>query len=106
MLKEVMSSPQTQPNRRYTWADYRTWDDDKRWEIIGGEVFLMASPTSRHQHVTGELFRQMANHFKDKPCKVFISPMDVVLSEADVVQPDLLVVCTPTQIKRTHIEGS
>jgi Uma2 family endonuclease len=32
--------------------------------------------------------------------------MDVKLSEEDVVQPDLLVVCKPEQIKRTHIEGS
>lgn len=101
-----MSSPETQPRRRYTWSDYQTWDDDKRWEIIGGEAFLMASPTSRHQHVTGELFRQMANHLNGKPCKVFISPLDVVLSEEDVLQPDVLVVCNSSQIKRTHIEGA
>lgn len=31
--------------------------------------------------------------------------MDVRLSDEDVVQPDLLVVCNPLQIQRTHIEG-
>jgi Uma2 family endonuclease len=31
--------------------------------------------------------------------------MDVKLSDEDVVQPDLLVVCDPKQITRTHIEG-
>jgi Uma2 family endonuclease len=100
-----MSNPETQPRRRYKWADYQTWHDDKRWEIIGGEAFLMASPTSRHQIISMELSRQMANHFKGRNCRPFAAPMDVVLTDDDVVQPDLFVVCNPTQIKRTPVEG-
>lgn len=100
-----MSEAASPSPRRYTWSDYRTWPDDKRWEIIGGESFLMASPTFRHQRISRELQRQLANHFVGKRCELFTAPMDVVLSEEDVVQPDHLVICNPAQIQRTHIEG-
>lgn len=99
-----MSEPAANQRRRYTWTDYQTWPDHERWEIIGGDAYLMASPTSRHQRMVGELHAQMHRHFKGKSCQVFVSPMDVVLDEQDVVQPDLLVVCDPKQITRTHIE--
>jgi Uma2 family endonuclease len=102
-----MSEAAAKLRTRYTWSDYRTWNDDQRWEIVGGDAYLMApAPLSRHQMVSMELSRHLANHFKGKPCRVMAAPTDVVLSEEDVVQPDLLVVCDPNQIKRTHIEGA
>lgn len=101
-----MSSPALQPDARYTWADYRTWPDDERWEIIGGHAYAMAaSPTSRHQRIVTELAILMGPFFRGDPCRLFLSPMDVKLSDEDIVQPDLLVVCDPKQIARTHIEG-
>ena len=102
-----MSEAAVKLQTRYTWSDYRTWNDDQRWEIIGGDAYLMSpSPTYRHQRLSGKLYRQMANHFTGRRCEVLAAPMDVVLSEEDVVQPDLLVVCDTNQIKRTHIEGA
>ncbi|MBM3861764.1 MAG: Uma2 family endonuclease [Verrucomicrobia bacterium] len=93
--------------RRHTWADYQTWNDDQRWEIIGGEAHLMSpAPTWRHQGIIGELHAQMQPYFKGKKCKLGLSPLDVVLSDDDVVQPDLLVVCEPNKVKRTHVEGA
>ena len=93
--------------RLYDWDDYRSWPDEKRWEIIGGEVFDMTpAPTPRHQTVTGEIFAHLHAHFAGKPCRPFMAPVDVRLSEKDVVQPDLVVVCDREQIKRTHIEGA
>lgn len=91
----------------YTWDDYQRWEDGKRWEVIGGEAFAMTpAPSTRHQGITGELHRQLANHFKGKPCRAFVSPIDVKLSEEDMVQPDVIVVCDRSQITRTHIEGA
>jgi Uma2 family endonuclease len=101
-------SPQREKGgRRYTWSDYRTWPDDERWEIIDGEAFGMTSaPSTRHQIVVANLLAQLAEFFKGTPCTVMPAPTDVKLSDEDVVQPDLLVVCDSTQIKRTHIEGA
>ncbi len=102
-----MSETARQSAPQHTWTDYRTWDDNQRWEIIGGDAYLMSpSPTSRHQMIVGALFASLHTYFRGKACQLFVSPMDVVLSEKDVVQPDLLVVCRPDQIQRTHIAGA
>ena len=100
--------------QRYSYADYLTWDDDRRYEIIDGEVFDMTSPSLLHQSISGELSRQMANYFEDKPCKVFAAPLDVLLaknaSRSDevftVVQPDIMVVCDPKKIEERGIVGA
>lgn len=91
----------------YTWDDYQTWGDDKRWEIIDGEAYAMApAPGMTHQSTVGELFLEMKRNFRGKVCQVYVSPVDVELSEVDVVQPDIVVVCDPSQIKTTHIQGA
>lgn len=93
--------------KRYTWDDYRAWPDDKRWEVIGGEAYAMSpSPTVRHQIVQAKLVRRLDEFLDGKRCVAIPAPMDVKLSDMDIVQPDVLVVCKPGQIKRTHIEGA
>ena len=93
--------------KRYTWDDYRTWPDDERWEIIDGEAYAMSpSPAARHQMVQTRLVSALDIFFRGKPCRAISAPMDVKLSDVDIVQPDVLVVCQPEQIKATHIEGA
>ena len=93
--------------KRYTWYDYRTWPDDERWEVIGGEAYAMSpSPTARHQMVQARLVSALDRFFRGRPCRAIPSPMDVKLSDMDIVQPDVLVVCRSSQIKATHIEGA
>ena len=90
----------------YTWDDYRQWDDGQRWEIVGGEVYAMSpAPTLRHQRIQAELTSAFNAFLRGKPCQIFPAPTDVKLSDEDVVQPDLLVVCDETQLKETHVEG-
>jgi Uma2 family endonuclease len=101
-----MNEPSIKKNARYDWDDFRTWPEESRWELIGGEVFDMnASPLTRHQIISGNLFGDLFPVFKKGPCTLFAAPMDVKLSNEDIVQPDLLVVCNPDQMKDTHIEG-
>ncbi len=90
----------------YTWGDYQSWPDDAAWELIGGKAFAMSpSPTPRHQWVLVQLAARLTEFFEGTDCQPFPAPLDVKLSDADVVQPDLMVVCDPTQIRPTHIEG-
>lgn len=101
-----MSEAARQSVPRLTWDDYKTWPDDERWEIVEGIAYGMSpGPAARHQRIVASLYLQMASHFKSRKCEVFLSPMDVKLSPFDVVQPDLLVVCDPSQVKPSHIEG-
>lgn len=92
---------------QFTWDDYRSWPDDERWELIdGAPVAMSPSPGFRHQDVCIAIGAELRSFLKGKRCRVLVSPMDVKLSEIDVVQPDVLVVCDPRKIKDTHIEGA
>ncbi|WP_372806914.1 Uma2 family endonuclease [Pontiella sp.] len=94
-------------SKHQTWDDYRRLPDGPRVELIGGEVFDMSpAPSARHQGIVFELSLQLGNFFKGKPCKPFVAPTDLKLSDEDVVQPDLMVVCDRDQIKETHVEGA
>jgi Uma2 family endonuclease len=95
----------------YTYADYATWTDDVRCELIAGVPYLMApAPTPMHQDIAGELAAIFRNFLRGKPCKAFSAPIDVRLNaETDddtVVQPDLIVVCDKKKIGDKSIDGA
>ena len=92
---------------RFSWDDYRAWDDGERWELIGGQPFCMSpAPSSRHQMIVTRLCVELCQHFEGRSCVPVVSPIDVKLSAEDVVQPDLVVICQRSQITETHIEGA
>ncbi len=96
-----------QKTERYTLQDYLSWDDDNRWEIIGGYVYAMTpAPGLDHQNIVQNLFRALDGNLNDAPCKVWIAPTDVVLSDSDIVQPDVFVVCDPKKMRGQRIEGA
>jgi Uma2 family endonuclease len=88
----------------YTYADYLSWDDSERYEIIDGIVYAMASPAIRHQEISGELYGEIWGFLKGKPYRVFAAPFDVRLfpeagkSDTTVIQPDILVVCDSSKL--------
>ena len=96
-------------DKKYSYADYLTWSDDERWELIDGVPYNMSpAPILDHQRISGELFRQIANYLIDKTCEVFAAPVDVRFSKSkmkndkeifDVVQPDIIVVCDKDKIE-------
>jgi Uma2 family endonuclease len=90
----------------YTWADVQSWPEDERWEIIGGVAYAMTAPTTWHQWLIGRLSDHIGRHLEGRECVRYMSPIGVKLSESDVVEPDVVVVCDRSQIKATHIEGA
>ncbi len=47
-------------DERYTYADYRSWPNDERWELIEGIPYkLSTAPSTRHQEASWELSRQI-----------------------------------------------
>ena len=91
---------------RYTYDDYLTWPDEPRQEIINGVSYALASPTVRHQELSVRLTVALDRFFRGKPCRLFAAPLDVVLSEDTVVQPDLLVVCDAKKITDACVRGT
>jgi Uma2 family endonuclease len=98
-------------DRRYTYADYLSWEGPERYQLIYGEAFMMASPSVEHQAILVELSRQFSNWLRGKPCRVFVAPLDVRLfpeednSDKTVVQPDLLVVCGRDKLAKGSVNG-
>jgi Uma2 family endonuclease len=96
---------------KYTYADYAKWETDERYELIDGVPYMMAGPSSAHQDIAGEVFYQLKNRLKDKQCRPYIAPYDVCLFGKDgddetVVQPDVLVVCDKSKIKKNYLNGA
>lgn len=112
----MATSPRLNRKERFSYADYLTWPDDERWEIIDGVAYAMSpAPSKSHQLISGNLFRQIAVHLHGKPCKTFYSPFDVRLTENlnqrdnyidTVVQPDIIVVCDPDKLEERGCKGA
>ncbi len=104
------------PKARYTYADYLTWPDTPRYELIDGKAYAMAAaPSVRHQDIAGRLYAQILSKLYGTPCRPFVAPLDVRLpkhpNDRDydtdrVVQPDILVVCDPNKIDERGVVGA
>ncbi len=77
---------------RLTYDDFCLLPDDgKRREIIEGELYVTPSPQTPHQRTVGRLFMRLGLFVEShKLGEVFVAPFDVVFSEFDVVEPDIL----------------
>ncbi len=81
------------PAAKLTYEDYRKTPEDERYELLDGELVMAATPNIAHQRVRGRLGRRLAGFVEEKDLgEIFRAPTDVVLSDTDVVQPDLLFV--------------
>jgi Uma2 family endonuclease len=108
--------PARKTDRRYTYADYRAWPDDERWELIDGVAWNMSpAPSMSHQAILGELYLQVAPSMKGTACRVFLAPFDVLLPESrsqgedevtNVVQPDLTGICNSSRITERGCFGA
>lgn len=106
------------PHLKLTYDDYVLFPDDgRRRELIDGKIYVSPppnklyvtpSPNTRHQDVVGLVFRRLGNHLEAHGGgRVFIAPFDVILSEIDVVQPDVVFVSDANTrvITKTNIRG-
>lgn len=105
----------TKRDARYTYADYLTWSDDQRWELIDGVAYNMSpAPSRRHQDISREFLVQFSIHLRGKECKVYDAPFDVRLptpaeageTTSTVVQPDIVVVCDPAKLDDRGCKGA
>jgi Uma2 family endonuclease len=101
MEKESMALPQ-RDTLHHTYAEYLTWPDGERDELVNGIAYIREppAPSRYHQELVGELYHQIRLALKGKSWRAYVAPFDVRLpraQEADdqidtVVQPDVLIV--------------
>lgn len=107
-------------NKKYTYKDYLTWDDDKRWEIIEGKLYplefgddprnMSPAPRRQHQKISGNLSRIIGNYLLGKTCEVYEAPFDVRFVEEDftetVLQPDISIFCDLNKLDDRGAKGA
>lgn len=100
----------------HTYADYLTWSDDERDELIDGIAYVREppAPSRFHQELVAELHFQIRLALEGKSCRVYFAPFDVRLpksGEADdridtVVQPDALIVRDLKKLDERGMRGA
>lgn len=94
--------------RKLDYDDYAGIPSDRnRYEIMDGDLFVAPAPSPVHQRVSRRLRRILEDYFHGLQLgEVFNAPIDVILGQHDVVQPDMVVVADPAQVSARGIEGA
>ncbi len=88
---------------KFKYEDYLLLPDNgKRYQIIGGELYVVPPPVPYHQKISRNIEFILYSLVKERDLgEVFNAPCDVLLSEEDVVQPDIFFISK----EREHIIG-
>jgi len=75
-----------------TYKDYEALPaDGRRYEIHEGELSVTPAPSPRHQRIIGKLYKVLDQHVNARGLgEILFAPIDVILGETTVVQPDLV----------------
>lgn len=99
------------PKRKNYTTDY-IYDlpEGERAELIDGQIYNMAPPSTGHQRIAGKLFRIISNYISAKggTCEPFIAPFAVFLNEdnKNYVEPDISVICNPEKLTERGCNGA
>ena len=78
---------------KLTYQDYANLEGDERYELLDGELILVASPNRDHQMISLRLASRMLSFVDENDLGwVFDAPFDVLLTDTDTVQPDVMFV--------------
>ena len=94
---------------KFTYEDYLNTPEGERYELIGGDLILVASSNEEHQIVSIELGSLMHYHAKAGDLgRVFHAPFDIVFSDSEVVQPDIMFISKDREDIRTpaNVQGA
>jgi Uma2 family endonuclease len=93
-----------------TYADYAALPDDgRRYELHDGELSVTPAPAPRHQRIAGNLYAMLRAHIESRRLGALLfAPVDCILSDTTVVQPDLVFVeaARTSRISERAIEGA
>ena len=96
--------------KMHTFEDILALPEGERAELIDGEMFMMASPTRRHQDAAGWLFNRIFNYIQGKKgkCRVHASNFAVFPKKDDknYVEPDVTVVCDRDKLDERGCNGA
>jgi Uma2 family endonuclease len=96
--------------RKLTYDDYILFPEDRqRHEILDGEHYVNPAPSLEHQRVAARLHLKIGTFVQaERLGEVFFAPADVLLSQHDIVQPDLLFVSNERAgiLTKANVQGA
>lgn len=110
-VQEKQTAYTVKPSGKLTYDDYIKLPDEPgyRLEILDGMVVREPSPNVIHQRVLRRLARVLEDYFRvnDPEGEIFVAPLDVTLSDVNVIQPDIFYVSgeQKTIVKEVRIDG-
>ena len=77
--------------KKYTYDDYLKTPDNKRYELIEGELYMTPSPITSHQRISRKIEFLLEKFVTENELgEIFYAPYDVYFDDENVVQPDIL----------------
>ncbi|MCM3872065.1 MAG: Uma2 family endonuclease [Pyrinomonadaceae bacterium] len=67
-------------------------DDNNRYELIEGELFVSRAPGIPHQRVLHNLQMELGSYLRENPVGILVPGTGVIFSDYDAVIPDLVFV--------------
>lgn len=101
---------QAAPSAKFTYDDFLKFPNDgRRHEIIDGAHYVTPSPNTKHQTISKRLTVAIDIHLmRHAGGSVFAAPFDVVLSDLDIVEPDLIYISRERAgvLTEQHVRGA
>lgn len=83
----------TLPKPNFSYAEYLQLPDDQRYEVLEGELVMTPAPGTDHQQILAKLTIQLGTFIEAHSLgQFYFAPVDVILADQTVVQPDFLFV--------------
>ncbi len=96
--------------KMYTIEDIFALPDGERAELIDGEMFMMATPTTSHQETQIWLGNQIFNYIRKNngKCRVVPAPYGVFIKQDDknYLEPDISVICKRDKLDEKGCHGA
>lgn len=102
-----MSLPETDS---YTFKDIYALPEGRRAELIDGQMYDMAPPSTIHQRLVAQFTKTIGQYIDQNngPCQVYPAPFAVFLAEDDknYVEPDISVICDSSKLDSRGCKGA
>jgi Uma2 family endonuclease len=97
----------TDPQQRLTIEDYLAFEraSETRHDYLDGEVFAMTGASRAHNLIAGNIFREIGNQLRRRPCEVYPEAMRVRTPAGLFTYPDVVVVCGERRFDDAHFDA-
>ena len=103
-------APALAQEKIYTIDDIYSLPDGEHAELIDGQIYYMAPPSTKHQRILSFLHLEIGNYIRAKKgsCEVFPAPFAIFpfADDSKYLEPDISVVCDRHKLNDNGCNGA